>query len=402
MTSFRSLRLTTPLLVLVLAGFAALLAGIGLGRFAYAALVPGMVGEGWLNPVEAGYLAGANVIGYLVGAASGGTVARRLSLRPALRVAMIGTALSLAACALPVSFAWLVLARFVAGVTGGILMVLAAPAVLAALPPEQRASAGGLVFTGIGVGITFSGVVVPFLAEFGSAVAWLTLAGLAAFLAVATWQVWPGSLAGPAGPVGRGEPVAARPWMPLLAMAYGCDAVGFVPHTVYWVDFVARELGEGIAAGGLQWSLFGIGAALGPATMGLVAARLGFGRSFTLALAVKAAAVLLPVLTPTLPALVVSSILVGALTPATASLASGRITELLEPRLRQRAWARLTMMFALLQALGAVLMAELLSLSGEMSVLFLAGGGMLALGAVLVECHRRLVARGLHADGPAS
>ncbi|WP_191057649.1 YbfB/YjiJ family MFS transporter, partial [Geminicoccus harenae] len=206
----------------------------------------------------------------------------------------------------------------------------------------------------------------------------------------------------PAGPAGQGEPVAARPWLPLLAMAYGCDAVGFVPHTVYWVDFVARELGEGIAAGGLQWSLFGIGAALGPATMGLVAARLGFGRSFTLALAVKAAAVLLPVLTPTLPALIVSSVLVGALTPATASLASGRITELLEPRLRQRAWARLTMMFALLQALGAVLMAELLSLSGEMSVLFLTGGAMLALGTVLVECHRRLVARGANADGPAS
>ncbi|WP_191061109.1 YbfB/YjiJ family MFS transporter, partial [Geminicoccus harenae] len=209
MTSFRSLRLATPLLVLVLAGFAALLAGIGLGRFAYAALVPGMVGEGWLNPVEAGYLAGANVIGYLVGAASGGTVARRLTLQPALRVAMIGTTLSLAACALPVSFAWLALARFVSGVTGGNLMVLAAPAVLAALPPEQRARAGGLVFTGIGVGITFSGVVVPLLAELGSAVAWLTLAGLAAFLTVATWQVWPGSLAGPAGPAGQGEPVAA-------------------------------------------------------------------------------------------------------------------------------------------------------------------------------------------------
>jgi len=176
-------------------------------------------------------------------------------------------------------------------------------------------------------------------------------------------------------------------------LAYASDAIGFVPHTVYWVDFIARDLGYGIGMGGLQWSLFGLGAAAGPAVMGLVAQRIGFGRAFAAALAVKAAAVILPVLSSALPALLISSVLVGALTPASASLAAGRITELLPAERRQRAWARMTMLFALVQALGAVVMAELAALTHQMSLLFLLGGCLLAAGAVIAEMHRRLVDR---------
>ncbi|WP_027134164.1 YbfB/YjiJ family MFS transporter [Geminicoccus roseus] len=378
---------------LVLAGLAALLTGIGLGRFAYAALVPGMIGEGHVDVAGAGYLAAANVGGYLIGAAGGGRIGRRFGTVHALRGSMIGTVLALLACAVPFSLAWLIVARLVAGITGGFLMVLAAPAVLARIPAERRGSAGGILFTGIGLGITFSGVVVPLLADLGTGPAWAVLALLGAGLTVLTWNAWPGQ---PVEAAASGAPAAApqaRPRLMLLGVAYASDAIGFVPHTVYWVDFVARDLGYGIGMGGIQWSLFGLGAAAGPAVMGMVAQRIGFGRAFVLALGIKAAAVILPVLSPSVPALVVSSILVGALTPASASLAAGRITELLQTDRRQQAWAQMTMLFALVQALGAVVMAELAAATHQMALLFLLGGSLLALGAGAAEIHRRLLDR---------
>jgi MFS family permease len=391
--SFSIQRSATPALaVLVFAGLAALLTGIGLGRFAYAALVPGMIGEGHVDVAGAGYLAAANVAGYLIGAAGGGRIGRRFGLVPALRGSMIGTVLALAACAVPFSLLWLILARLAAGITGGFLMVLAAPAVLARIPAARRGSAGGILFTGIGLGITFSGVVVPLLADLGSGPAWAVLAALAALLTAFTWNAWPRDSMAPQAAV-PGAAGMLRPRLGLLGLAYASDAIGFVPHTVYWVDYVARDLGYGIGMGGLQWSLFGLGAASGPAVMGLVAQRIGFGRAFTAALAVKAAAVVLPVLSPSVPALVVSSVLVGALTPASASLAAGRITELMAAEKRQQTWARMTMLFALVQALGAVVMAELAALTHQMALLFLLGGSFLAGGAAIAEAHRRLLLR---------
>jgi hypothetical protein len=40
-------------------------------------------------------------------------------------------------------------------------------------------------------------------------------------------------------------------------------SIGLAPHTIYWVDYIARGLDQGVAAGGAQWVLVGIGAVTG-------------------------------------------------------------------------------------------------------------------------------------------
>src|SRR3546814_2298993 len=68
----------------------------------------------------------------------------------AMQWAMLATVSSLIACAWPVGFGWYIFWRFLAGVTGGVLMVLAAPTVLAGVPPALRGRASGIAFTGVG------------------------------------------------------------------------------------------------------------------------------------------------------------------------------------------------------------------------------------------------------------
>lgn len=72
-------------------------------------------------------------------------------------------------------FVW----RLLSGISGGALMVLAAPAVLAYVPPSKRGLSGGIIFMGVGVGIAASGTLVPLLLQQGLKQTWL---GLGSFL----------------------------------------------------------------------------------------------------------------------------------------------------------------------------------------------------------------------------
>ena len=86
-------------------------------------------------------------------------------------------------------------------------------------------------------------------------------------------------------------------WILVLVLAaYALDAIGFVPHTVFWVDFLAREKALGISAAANQWLVFGVGAICGSFIAGSLAKRIGWSSSLTLAFAAKALAVGLPLL----------------------------------------------------------------------------------------------------------
>ena len=50
-----------------LCGTAATLTGVGIGRFAYVAILPLLVQQAWFSRTEAGYLGAANLTGYFLG-----------------------------------------------------------------------------------------------------------------------------------------------------------------------------------------------------------------------------------------------------------------------------------------------------------------------------------------------
>ena len=62
----------------------------------------------------------------------------------------------------------------------------------------------------------------------------------------------------------------------LVFLAYTCDAFGFVPHTVFWVDYLDRELHLGAGYASMQWAFFGLGAIAGPLAAAFCASRWGW------------------------------------------------------------------------------------------------------------------------------
>jgi predicted MFS family arabinose efflux permease len=336
-----------------IAALSANLVTIGIARFGYTPLIPALIAAGWFRPSAAAYLGAANLAGYLAGAVAARRVGAAVGPAPTLRAAMVLTVASLAACALPLGFGWFFVWRFISGATGGAAMALAAPTVLARLPPSRRAIAGGAIFTGVGLGIAASGALVPALMRWGVAGAWLGLAALALASTALSWQGWP-EPAPAALATSRRAFAASRP-LAVLYLEYALNAAGLVPHMLFLVDFIVRGLGSGLAAGGRYWILFGVGALAGPLVGGHIGGRIGFRATLRGCYVLQAVCVALPLVAASPAALAVSSLVVGASVPGIVAIMIGRTHELIpgDPRTQAAAWSLCTVAFAVGQAIAA-------------------------------------------------
>lgn len=392
----------------VIAAVLAILVGIGLSRFAYSPLIPAVIQEGWFSPSDAAYLGAANLAGYLIGALGGRRLAAWSSPTSALRLLMLSASLAFVASAFPISFTWYFAWRLLSGVTGGALMVLAAPTVLPHVPANRRGLASGGIFTGVGLGIILSGTLVPALLAEGLPRTWFALAGLSFAATGVAWFWWPAATGGAPASVIATPPARELRQSGLVAVyaSYGLIALGLVPHMVFLVDYVARGLGQGIAAGGSYWVLFGVGAMVGPLIAGRLADRFGFGASLRAVLIFHIASAGLLALDQSTISLVISSVMVGSAVSGTVPLVLGQTQErVLSPDAQRAAWGIATATFALGQAGGGYAYSYLFATTdGNFELLFMLGSValLLALLANLLAAFSPLPRRQAAADNALS
>lgn len=370
-----------------LSGTCASLIGIGLARFSYTSLLPAIIAAHWFAASSAAYLGAANLGGYLAGALLAAPAARHLPAATIIRGMMLLAAVAFFACAWPVDFAWFFAWRFASGISGGALMVLAAPTILPSIAPSRRGVASGAIFMGVGLGIGVSGTLVPLLLRQGLIQTWIGLGVLALALTVVGWGGWPAQTAPAAAKHAVAAGAVPKLRLRTLYLEYGLNAVGLVPHMIFLVDFVARGLGQGLQAGAEYWVLFGIGAIVGPLLTGHLADRTGFGPALRLAYFCQGVAVALPLLGLGAPGLIVSSLVVGAFTPGIVPLVLGRVHELLahHPAAHKSAWSKATTSFAVFQALAAYGLSFLfVNSGGDYRLLFEVAAAALA-AALLVD-----------------
>lgn len=160
---------------MTLSGFCASLVGFGMARFACTSLLPAIIGAHWFAASSAVYLGAVNLGGYLAGVLPARPMARTWPGASVIRAVMGLATLAFFACAAPLSFLRFFLWRLASGPAGGALMVLAAPALLARVPPSRRVLASGVIFMGLDAGIAASGTPVPLLLRHGLTVTWLGL-----------------------------------------------------------------------------------------------------------------------------------------------------------------------------------------------------------------------------------
>lgn len=369
-------------------GTTATLAAVGLARLAYTPLLPAVIHQGWFHSSQAVYLGAANLLGYLLGALLAVRLSERFDSRKLLGISFAAIALSFILCALPAAFSWFFIWRFISGFAGGLLMVVGPSVALTAIPPERRGAVGSFVFTGIGMGAILSASLIPMLLRFNLTAAWLVL-GLLTLLAglLADWGLR--RIACKRAPATKQPeanlPVPALGFAALLVvLAYGFDAAGFIPHTVFWVDFLDRENALGTAAASFQWLLFGIGAIIGPLLAGFLGKRFGWHRSLALGFFIKAVAIAIPLISITLFWRSASSLIVGIMVTGLVTLTSGRVMELVGPIAYKRVWGIGAVSFSSAQAASGYGMSALYGVLGSYLPLFAIGSLFLAAGCLLL------------------
>jgi len=383
----------------LLTGMMATLAGIGMARFAYTPLLPALVEEGWFSASQGAYLGAANLLGYFIGALAAHSLSERFSPRRVMATSFAMISLSFILCSGEGSFAWFFFWRLVSGIAGATLMVVGPSMALAATPLQRRTRVATLAFTGIGMGALLSASLVPFLLELNLIAAWSTL-GLVCMI-IGLLGYWGLSqLNQPRATPADGDQPTLDSGVKLVVLfvlaAYALDAVGFVPHTVFWVDYLAREQNFGQPAASLQWGLFGLGAVFGPLIVSFLTGHLGWHRALVIAFFVKAIAVSLPVFSLTLVSQSLSSFLVGALVPGIVALTSGRLAELVGPQAHKKVWGLATAAFAAAQATSGYGLSALYASWGSYSPLFVIGGLTLAAGLLLILLSQSVEERLIH------
>ncbi len=158
-------------LAAALAGGLLLVSTMGIGRFAYTPLLPRLRDTlGW-SLAQAGDVASANFVGYLLGALLAGRLAGRPTRAGWLFLAMLLSVLSTLAGMLHWSYeGWLAL-RFVAGVASAVGMVIGLALVIDYVTRAGRPGLSSVAFPGVGVGIVLSVIIIEIAKAGGASVA---------------------------------------------------------------------------------------------------------------------------------------------------------------------------------------------------------------------------------------
>lgn len=132
----------------------ALAVAMGIGRFAFTPILPLMIQEGTVHLAQTAWLSSSNYIGYLVGALSL-LKSKRHTLFVILGLSLVTLTTWLASLS---GFGWLLVLRFLAGVASAWVLVSISAFAINWLKSRQVASSG-LIYTGVGIGITLTGLI---------------------------------------------------------------------------------------------------------------------------------------------------------------------------------------------------------------------------------------------------
>jgi predicted MFS family arabinose efflux permease len=334
-----------------LGGCLALAAAMGIGRFVYTPILPFMVEGLGLSQAEAGIIASANFLGYLLGALAAAKASLPGGRRRWFLIALAISALTTAAMAASAAVPWFLLLRFASGVASAFVLVFSSALVLDRLTAAGRTGLWALHFAGVGLGIAGSAVLVAALAAqgLGWRGLWLASGALALLALIAVLRLVPAEQEPPPPPKRNGK-ARPNPRLVALIVAYGLFGFGYV-ITATFISTLVRLTPELQWLEPYVWLTVGLAGIPSVAVWGWIARRIGNGRAFAVACLVEGIGVALSVLgSGAVAVLFAAALLGGTIMGITAlGLVHARSLSTGDPR---RSIALMTAAFGLGQMIG--------------------------------------------------
>ena len=368
-----------------LAAVCAIGIALGMSRYAYTPLIPALIRDGWVSVPQAGFLGGANCMGYLASCLLAIVLPRYLPIRSVIRlslaIALIGGLMS----AFDLGFRWLILARFVAGLSAAPLLVLTPSVLSSQISDRWKKVCSGIAFAGNGLFIVLISLTLPFFLEFDVQLSWLYEAVVTALACI---LVWPLSSRASGKPLVRSEVSdhlngRQRKVLLGLILAYGLGAVAVQPPTLFLTDYLHRDLGLRVSEASQVFSILGVGTAIGAGVSGLFAGLVGSRLTLFIVYVSGVISMLLVLFTSKIWALALAAGLAGVFLMGLVAMTSQRTMEAVGHAQHPKTWGTMTLAFALGLTVGSNGMSALLQYGQTYLDLFAIGFFIALSGLVL-------------------
>lgn len=333
----------------------------------------------------AGWIAGWNYAGYLLGALGASLVAARGARVEILLASVAASIVTTAAMGFTESVALWCALRFVSGLASAGVLVISSAIVLETLAKARRPHLMGVHFSGVGIGIALSGLVV----QLGAGALdwrglWFALAGVSAALALLTFAL--GRARPAAVRIGAAVPSERFPGSLLIA-SYFLEGFGYVVTGTFLVA-IARDMPAIGGAAETLWIAVGIAGAPSTLLWSRIAQRWGAPSALIAAHLVQAVGIVLPVFFGSLWIALLAAVFFGGTFMAITAVIlgfGGRVSA--HPA---RMIGLLTAAFGLGQMIGPVVGGWLAERQGGFDAALVIAAGAVALGAALIGAGRAI------------
>jgi predicted MFS family arabinose efflux permease len=372
-----------PIMRASIGGALAMAAALGIGRFVYTPILPGMMQEIPLSASEAGIVASANFLGYLLGAlAAAGTWAQGREL-PILRFSLVGNIVLLAAMGLTQSVVLFSLFRFLAGVVSAFVIIFVSSILFARIEESGRKELHGLQFLGVGLGIALSAVVTGAL--FTSGAPWQDGWYVSATVSLAGFFVSYAFIErGPAPSIPRApEPrlPSSRPLQRVI-LSYGLFGFGYVVTATFLIAIVRDNEGGRVLETAV-WLLAGLAAIPSVQMLNSIARRIGLARGYAVGFLIQATGVAASVAIPGAAGPLIGAVLLGA-TMVSITAVGIQVGRFFAPQAPRRSFALMTAAFGVGQIIGPVVAGYLAEWTGSFVLPSALAASALLAGAAIV------------------
>jgi predicted MFS family arabinose efflux permease len=366
--------------------------GLGIGRFAYALVLPDMRDSLQWSYSAAGFMNTINAVGYLAGALLASRMIRRFGLPGTVRLGTLAAIASLAMCAISGNFIVLSFARLLAGVgaAAGFVGGAALAATIAQSRPERANFLLSLFYAGPGLGILSSGLVAPFVLQaFGPGswwIVWWTMTLLSVIMIIPLLLAPLDSNVA----IDRTAPTqfSIRPAL-IYLIGYFLFGAGYIAYMTFMIAYV-RDAGGGAAAQSAFWCLIGLSAFVTPWVWRRVLALDRGGLATTIILGVNAIGASLPIFGHSPLLLAISALVFGVAFFAVVGSTTAFVRFNYPPASWPTAIAALTISFGIGQTLGPIVVGAITDAVGSLSFALNISAAMLAVGAILSAFQSKL------------
>jgi MFS family permease len=375
--------------IIVFAGIVTLFSCLGLGRFSLGMLLPSMGASLNLNYSQMGFIGTGNFIGYMISVALASMIARRLGARYTIAIGLVLVGGSMALISRATTFPEVLTLYIATGMGSGLANVPLMGLVSHWFLKSTRGRAAGMMISGNGLAIVFSGIYVPYvntgLGAEGWRTGWFTMGimslAIAAIAAIllrndpAEKGLAPLGVAEPhyhpSSATDRQEKKETNRWTMIhLGCIYTLFGATYVVYATFIVTAMVNERGFGESTAGTFWAVVGGLSIFSGPLFGWLSDKLGRKIGMMVVYALFTVAYTLVAANLPNPYLYASISIFGLTAWSIPTIMSAAVGDYMGPKEAAKAFGFITLFFGAGQIIGPAVAGFLADATGTFNVAF--------------------------------